>query len=74
MTVPELADAPVTFVCVTVQAKVAPPVVLLMVTELVLPEQIDCEDGVAVTVGIGFTVTTAVMAVPGHPPAVGVIV
>jgi hypothetical protein len=39
-----------------------------------LPEQICCEEGVAVTVGAGLTVTVAVIGVPVHPPAVGVIV
>ena len=33
-----------------------------------------CEDGVATAFGVGFTNTVAVMADPGHPFAVGVIV
>ena len=39
-----------------------------------LAEQIVCDDGVAVAVGVGFTVTVAVMDGPGQPFAVGVIV
>lgn len=42
--------------------------------DVALPEQIVCEDGVAITVGTGFTVTVTVIGVPGHPPAVGVMV
>ena len=71
---PELAEAPLTPVCVTVHAKVAPPVLLVNAIELALPEQIVCDVGVAVTLGAGFTVTVAVIAEPAQPPAVGVIV
>ena len=74
ITVPELAEAPVTLVCVTVQAKVVPPVLLLRVTFEALPEQILCEVALAVTLGAGFTVTVAVIAEPAHPPALGVMV
>ena len=38
------------------------------------PEHIVCVAGVATAFGVGFTNTVAVMAVPGHPFAVGVIV
>jgi hypothetical protein len=71
---PALADAPLTFVCVTVQAKVVPPVLLLSAIEVGLPEQRVCVVGVAVIEGAGFTVTVAVMAEPGHPPTLGVMV
>ena len=37
-------------------------------------EHLVCEDGVAVTVGVGFTSTVAVIGVPAQPLAVGVIV
>ena len=37
------------------------------------PEHIVCEAGVATAFGVGFTNTVAVMADPGHPFAVGVI-
>jgi hypothetical protein len=47
---------------------------LLSAIEVALAEQIDCEDGVAVTDGIGFTATVAVIADPLHPPEPGVIV
>ena len=39
-----------------------------------LAEQIVCEDGVAVAVGVGFTNTVAVIGAPLQPLAVGVIV
>jgi len=71
---PELFDAPLTPDCVTVHAKVAPPVLLVSAIDVALLEHKFCELGVAVTDGAGFTVTVAVMAVPAHPPAVGVIV
>lgn len=74
ITVPVPAEAPLTFVCVTVQANVVPPVLLLREIEVVLPEQILCDDGVAVTVGAGLTVTVAVMGEPGQPAAEGVMV
>ena len=38
------------------------------------PEHMICVAGLASTFGVGFTNTVAVMAVPGHPFAVGVIV
>ena len=74
ITVPELADAPVTFVCVTAQEKVVPATLLVSVTVEVAPEQSDCEVGVAVTVGIGLTVTVATIGVPGQVPTAGVMV
>jgi hypothetical protein len=74
MAEPELADAPLAPVCVTVQAKVVPPVLLLRLMAVAPPEQMLCEDGVAVTVGAGLTLTVAVIAAPGQPAAVGVIV
>jgi hypothetical protein len=71
---PELADAPVTLVCVTIHANVLPATLLVNATEVALFEQILCEVGVAVADGTGFTVTVAVIAVPAQPPAEGVIV
>ena len=38
------------------------------------PEQTDCDEGVAVACGVGFTSTVAVIGVPAQPLAVGVIV
>ena len=38
------------------------------------PEQIVCDAGVATAFGVGFTNTVAVIAAPGQPLAVGVIV
>lgn len=74
MTVPEPAEAPLTFVCVTVHAKVVPPVLLVNVIPVVPPEHKVWVVGVAVMEGAGFTVTVAVIAVPGQPPTLGVIV
>ena len=39
-----------------------------------MPEQMVCDDGVAVATGLGLTVTVTVMGVPAHPFAVGVTV
>lgn len=74
ITVPELADAPVTLVCVTVHTKVAPETLLVSVTVEVAPEQSDCALGVAVTVGMGLTVTVATIGAPAQVPTEGVIV
>ena len=41
---------------------------------MALPEQIVCDAGVATAVGVGLTVTVAVIGVPVHPLALGVIV
>jgi hypothetical protein len=74
MVEPEVAVAPETPDCTTVQAKVLPVTVLLRATEEAVPEQIVCEAGVAVATGIGFTVITTVLVAPAHPFAVGVTV
>jgi hypothetical protein len=74
ITVPELAEAPLTFVCATVQLKVVPPVLLVRAMFVALPEQILCELGVADTDGAGLTVTVAVIGDPAQVAAVGVIV
>jgi hypothetical protein len=72
---PDEADAPDTFVCVTVQAKVVPPTLLVNAIDVALPEQIDCEEGVAVADGVGLTVTVMVCTGPRQPPVeVGVTV
>lgn len=71
---PDPAEAPLAPVCVTVQAKVVPPVLLVSEIEVALPEQTFCDEGVAVTVGAGLTVTVAVVAMPGQPAADGVMV
>jgi hypothetical protein len=71
---PELAVAPETPDCTTVHAKVVPATGLLKATEDAVPEQIVCRAGVAVATGVGLTVMTTVIGVPGHPLAVGVTV
>jgi hypothetical protein len=59
---------------VTVQANVVPPTLEVRVTnEVGLPEHTDC-DIVLVTIGLGFTVITCVVAIPLQPPMEGVIV
>ena len=52
------------------------PVTLLVSTIGVIapPEQMVCDDGIAVIAGSGFTVKVTVAVGPGHPLAVGVIV
>lgn len=71
---PASSDAPVTPVCVTVQEKVVPVTLPARATEVVAPEQIVCDAGVAVTFGVGFTVMVTVTGLPEQPPADGVIV
>jgi len=71
---PEPFDAPLTPDWETVQANVAPPVLLVNATDVAPPEQIVCVEGVAVTPGAGLTVTVAVMFEPAQPPTEGVIV
>jgi hypothetical protein len=46
---------------------------LVRATDGAVPEHIVCDDGVAVTTGIGFTVITAVFELPTHELAVGVM-
>ena len=72
---PELAEAPLTFVCVTVQVNVVPPTLLVNAMPEAPPEQILCAVGVALAEGVGFTVTVTVCEAPTHPPVeVGVTV
>ena len=71
---PEPLEAPLVPDCDTVQAKVAPPVLLVKAIEVAPPEQILCEVGVAVTLGAGLTVTVAVTGEPRQAPEEGVIV
>ena len=74
MLFPLPAVAPDTFVCTTVHEKVVPATLLVSAIEVVAPEQIVCDAGVAVATGFGFTVMTTVIGVPAQPFAVGVIV
>jgi hypothetical protein len=71
-----LAAIPVTSALLSlVQAKVVPGVALVFtIVVIVEPEQIVCEDGVALATGDGFTRTVAVTGTPGQLFAVGVIV
>ena len=52
------------------------PAVLLVSTILVIadPEQIVCDDGVSIALGVGFTSTVALLVGPTQPLAVGVTV
>jgi hypothetical protein len=74
MLVPDEADAlfTVPLAVDTVQAKLAPVGVDVNAILVVLPEQIDKDEGVAVAVGLGFTVTGTVMAEPAQLFNVGV--
>ena len=74
MLLPLPAVAPDTFVCTTVHENVVPVTLLVSATDVALPEQIVCDDGVAVATGIGFTVIVTVIGVPAQPFTVGVIV
>jgi len=68
------ADAPLTPDWLTVQLKVVPATGLLSAMEGATPEHTVCDDGVAVTVGVGLTVMVTVTGVPAQPLAVGVMV
>lgn len=74
MVAPDPADAPVTLVWLTVQENVAPATLLVRATDVAPPEHNDCEEGVAVTLGTGLTVTVATMGTPAQLPTLGVIV
>ena len=71
-----LVVKPVTpVVAEAVQAKVVPLTFEVRVTSVVLPpEQMVCDNGVLVTVGVGFNVTVTVNVLPVQLPAVGVTV
>ena len=51
-----------------------PATLLDKVMKVILPEQIVCADGVAVTIGVGFTEMVIEAGVPGQPAAVGLTV
>jgi hypothetical protein len=72
-----LAAIPVTVATLSLtQPYVVPATGLPLNTIVVIadPEQIVCEDGVAVALGVGLTNTVAVTGVPAQPLAVGVMV
>ena len=71
---PDVAVAPETPDCTTVQEKVVPATGLLSAIVEAAPEQIVWEAGVAVAAGVGFTVITTTLGVPAQPLAVGVMV
>ena len=58
----------------TVQLNDVLPTLLVNVTVVTPPEQKLCEVGEAVAVGIGLTVTVAVIAAPKQVPTLGVMV
>ena len=82
VSVPDILPAPLAAIPVTVatlslvQLYTVPATGLPLSTIVVIgtPEQTVWLDGVAVAVGVGFTVTVAVIGAPGQPLAVGVIV
>ncbi len=75
MLFPLPADAPLTPAdCTTVQLYVVPVTAPESAIDVVAPEHIACDVGVATTSGVGFTVITTMIAVPVHPLADGVMV
>ena len=74
MLLPLPADAPDTPDCETVHVNVVPVTLLVNAIDDAVPEQIDCDAGVAITFGVGLTVIVTFIGVPGHPFAVGVMV
>lgn len=60
--------------CETVHVKVLPDTLLVTARLGAVPEQIEADDGVAVTTGLGSTVASTVNVEPAQPPAVGVTV
>lgn len=66
--------APVIFGALTVHEKVVPETLDPSVINGANPLQIVCDEGVAVNIGNGFTVTNMFEAIPRHPSASGVIV
>jgi hypothetical protein len=74
---PDPADAPVVppdGLSLTIHEKVVPVTLLAKAIEVMSPEQIIDEAGVAVAVGNGLTVITTLTGVPVHPLADGVTV
>jgi hypothetical protein len=71
---PDVAVAPETPDCTTVQEKVVPDTGLVSAMEDAVPEQIVWETGVEVAAGVGLTVTTTTFVAPAQPVAVGVMV
>ena len=74
--VPELAEVPFTVpvAVAAVHAKLAPVGVEVKAMEVAVPLQIVADDGVAVAVGFGFTVTATVIGEPAQLFKVGVTV
>ena len=54
--IPSSADAPDTFTRATVQANIEPATLPVRAIAVASPEQMVCDEGVAVTSGVGFTV------------------
>lgn len=71
---PELALAPVTPLCTTVHANVVPLTEDDNAILLIPPLQMVCNVGLAVTLGVGFTVIVTVVVEPVQLFADGVIV
>ncbi|WP_369752255.1 hypothetical protein AB3G34_09340 [Flavobacterium sp. WC2409] len=73
MPVPLVAYPDTPAVAVAVQAKVVPITLEFRVTKEVFPpEQIVCDNGKLVTVGVGFTDTVTVKILPVQVPDFGV--
>ena len=81
VSVPEISPAPVAGIPVTVATLSLTQLNTVPATEpestivvIATPEHLVCDDGAAVALGVGFTVTIAAIAAPGQPFAIGVIV
>ena len=81
LSIPEIFPVPLLLIPVIlellsrVQLKMVPPTLPdKTIAVITLPEQMAWIVGVATAFGVGFTTTVAVIAVPMHPFAVGVIV
>jgi hypothetical protein len=73
MVLPVSGKEPITAKGSVVQLNVVPATLLLKTIAVRSPEQTVAGEGLAVTSGIGFTVTVASIGNPGHPLAVGVM-
>jgi hypothetical protein len=68
MELPDPAIAPDTSVGVAIHEKVVPASLPERDIEVADDEHIDCDAGVTVTTGIGFTVITPFLEATPHPP------
>ena len=70
---PGAAVAPVTPVCTTVQLYVVAPSVLLSAMDVAEPEQMVCDEGVAVATGAGLITIGKVADAAAQPPLAAIV-